>query len=284
MSTSDFVEHRCQAWIMTRKDGVRLGFTDHDEDLMVNGTLCQASSGLNAVSMERSSGLAADNTEAIGALSSASIEERDITKGLYDTADIQVWSVNWRVPGSETLRFRGHIGQITRVDGEFRAEIRGLSDVLNQTTGRVYQASCDAVLGDGQCKVDLSGSDYRFESVIVELSDAGEISISDPHGYPERWFERGSLVLSEQSGAVHYRIKRDQVLDGERVLTLWNGGTGIFAIGDRVRVTAGCDKSTTHCRDKFGNLLNYRGFPHIPGEDWMTAYPSSSQVMNGGRR
>ena len=32
-------------WILTRRDGVSLGFTDHDRPLMLNGVSCQAASG-----------------------------------------------------------------------------------------------------------------------------------------------------------------------------------------------------------------------------------------------
>ena len=33
----------CRAWIVIRADGARLGFTDHDRDLVVDGVACRAS-------------------------------------------------------------------------------------------------------------------------------------------------------------------------------------------------------------------------------------------------
>ena len=51
--------------------------------------------------------------------------------------------------------------------------------------------------------------------------------------------------------------------------------------GDRFRVVAGCDKRAETCRGKFGNFLNFRGFPHIPGDDWVTAYPKDGAVHDG---
>ena len=41
--------------------------------------------------------------------------------------------------------------------------------------------------------------------------------------------------------------------------------------GGQVRMIAGCDKSPTMCRLKFANFLNFRGFPHLPEEDWLMA-------------
>jgi len=54
---------------------------------------------------------------------------------------------------------------------------------------------------------------------------------------------------------------------------LWDSiGPGL-ASGDSVRLEAGCDKRAETCRVKFNNLVNFQGFPHLPGEDWLMAYP-----------
>ena len=52
--------------------------------------------------------------------------------------------------------------------------------------------------------------------------------------------------------------------------------------GDMLRFTAGCDKRAETCRMKFANMPNFRGFPHIPGEDWLTAYPRAGRNTGGG--
>ena len=39
-------------------------------------------------------------------------------------------------------------------------------------------------------------------------------------------------------------------------------------IADDFTVTAGCDKQFPTCKAKFDNVVNYRGFPHIPGNDF----------------
>ena len=52
--------------------------------------------------------------------------------------------------------------------------------------------------------------------------------------------------------------------------------------GDLIRLEAGCDKRAETCRAKFANFLNFRGFPHIPGEDWLTTFPARDGVNDGG--
>jgi uncharacterized phage protein (TIGR02218 family) len=53
---------------------------------------------------------------------------------------------------------------------------------------------------------------------------------------------------------------------------------------DAFTVTAGCDKSFTVCRARFGNHERFRGFPHMPGPEAMLAGPSSDKANDGGRR
>ncbi len=38
-------------------------------------------------------------------------------------------------------------------------------------------------------------------------------------------------------------------------------------VGDTFTIVAGCDKSRETCASKFNNILNFRGFPDVPGVD-----------------
>jgi hypothetical protein len=144
----------CRAWAVTRRDGVVLGFTDHDRDLAFEGVVFRAASGLTASAVQQGTGLAVDNTEALGALSDAGLTEADILAGRYDGAEVRLWQVNWADVDQREMLFRGSVGEITRAGGAFRAELRGLTEMLNQPRGRVFQRDCSAVLGDGQCRVE----------------------------------------------------------------------------------------------------------------------------------
>ena len=44
-----------------------------------------------------------------------------------------------------------------------------------------------------------------------------------------------------------------------------------------------CDQRFETCRDVFGNVENFRGFPHLPGNDAILAGPGESQ-NDGGKR
>ncbi len=77
-------------------------------------------------------------------------------------------------------------------------------------------------------------------------------------------------------------VKNDRLSGDGRRIELWEALRAAVARGDAVRIEAGCDKRAETCRLKFNNLLNFRGFPHIPGEDWQMSYPAEGQPLDGG--
>lgn len=274
---------RC--WTIRRADGVEYGFTDHDRDLSFDGITFRADSGLTAQALQQTTGLSVDNTEAVGILSSAAISEADIEAGRFDGAEVRAWLVNWADVSVRWLQFRGTLGEIRRAGGAFHAELRGLTEALNRPLGRVYQKPCTAVLGDGACRVDLSAPGYSCEEVVVEAEAARIFRWDAFPGFDEGWFARGRLsVLSGTAEGLWGTIKRDRRVEGRREVELWQPIPAPIAPGDRVRLEAGCDKRFETCRLKFGNVLNFQGFPDIPGEDWMMAVPKSSDANTGGSR
>ena len=273
----------CQAWFVQRADGVNYGFTDHDSTLSFDGIEFKASSGLTASALAQSTGLSVDNAEAMGALSDAAITEADLQAGRFDAAEVRIWLINWADVSARVEQFRGSFGEISRAGGAFRAELRGLSEVLNRPQGRVYHKSCPAVLGDLQCGFDLSQLGFSAEVAVVSVDGEGRVHLPALPGSANGWFERGRLrVVSGAAAGLVGLVKFDVASASARVVELWTGLAVPLMAGNVVRLEAGCDKTAATCRGKFNNFLNFRGFPHLPGEDWLTSYPVPGQVHTGG--
>jgi len=274
----------CACWLVTRADGLVLGFTDHDRDLSFDGYVFAAESGMSAQALERKNGLAVDNTEALGALSHEAITAQDIRAGRFDGAEVLIWKVNWADVGARRLVFRGSLGEITEGGDAFQAELRGLTEALSQTQGRVYQRRCSAVLGDTGCKFDLATLGYRAEIALNATPDNRVLRFAPLVDFDQRWFERGRAeVLSGAAKGLVAIIKNDLWLDEAREIELWEALRLPLAPGDVIRLDAGCDKRDESCRLKFNNFMNFRGFPHVPGEDWMMSYPAGSDLNDGGK-
>ena len=56
------------------------------------------------------------------------------------------------------------------------------------------------------------------------------------------------------------------------------------APGDAVTLVAGCDKQFATCKSKFDNVVNFRGFPYMPGNDAALSYQLANQPRDGGSR
>lgn len=273
---------RC--WALTRADGQVMGFTDHDEDIVFLGTIFRADTGLTATALQQTTGLALDNSEGIGALSDVSVTEADIAAGRYDGAQVEAWLVNWADPAQRHLQFRGRIGSVTRVAGAFRAELAGLSEMLNTAQGPVYQTPCTAVLGDSACGVDLNDPAFSGIGTVDTVEDRKLLYVSGLSAYAEQWFRRGRLTVTSGAAAgLVGVVKTDAKAGGIHMVELWESLGAEIAPGDTVQLDAGCNKRRSTCRDKFSNILNYRGFPDIPGDNKLLSIPLRTTSGTGAK-
>ncbi|MFN3277770.1 MAG: DUF2163 domain-containing protein [Paracoccus hibiscisoli] len=269
-----------RAWSIRRADGLTLGFTDHDRRLTFAGVTFRPDRGLSARALVQATGLSVDNSEAVGALNDDAITERDLMAGRWDDASLRLWEVDWSDVSVRRLVFRGSLGEVSRANGAFRAELRGLSEALNAPQGRVYHPRCSARLGDGACKVDLGTETLSVQRQVQVMEEGRVFTFAGFPAFDAAWFEHGRLeVLTGAAQGLSGTVKNDTARpDGRRIIELWSA-LGILPLqGDQIRLTAGCDKAAGTCRLKFANFLNFRGFPHLPPEDWLMA----PQV--GGRR
>lgn len=275
----------CRAWTVRRRDGLLQGFTDHDLDLVVDGVTCRADTGMTARALQQTTGLSVDNSEAFGALSAEAITEDDLAAGRYDGAEVQAYLVNWAAPSDFIVQFRGHLGEISRADGSFRAELRGLSDLMNRPHGMAYTPGCSAILGDIRCRFDLTQPGYSVDVAAEAVDDARTFQFTEFSTFDDRWFESGRVeVISGAGAGLAGVVKLDRLEGSGRRIELWNSLRAPVATGDIIRLLAGCDKTASTCRAKFANFLNFRGFPHIPGEDWLASYPVPGRPNGSGRR
>ncbi|MEM6409272.1 MAG: DUF2163 domain-containing protein [Pseudomonadota bacterium] len=277
--------HVCRCWAITRKDGRVFGFTDHDQALNFDGITFKADSGMTARTLEQVTGLAVDNTEAMGALSDVSVTETDINAGRFDGAKVEAWLVHWPDVAIRERLFCGSIGELRRADGAFHAELRGLSEQLSQPVGQVFQQGCQALLGGQRCGFDLDTPGFRLEVEVSSVERNRVFTFSGFSAFDARWFERGRLeVLGGAAEGLTALIKNDRIEGADRVIELWEELRAPVTSGDLVLLEAGCDKRKETCRLKFNNFKNFRGFPHIPGEDWLVGYPSQGDRNDGGSR
>ncbi|MBW6496324.1 MAG: DUF2163 domain-containing protein [Burkholderiaceae bacterium] len=269
-------------WRISRNDGVALGFTDHDRALAFDGTAFEPESGFAASEIRAGSDLAVDAQDASGVLTSDRITETDILDGRWDNAAVELWRVNWADTGQRVLLRRGAVGQIRRGRIAFVAEVRSLAHLLEQTVGRTFQAGCDAELGDARCGIDLENAVYKGTGVVTDLLRDRAFRASGLAGFDAGWFSAGTLTWT--SGANAGRITEvlaHGLTATIATLTLLEAPVRAIAEGDSFITRAGCDKRIATCTGKFANTPNFRGFPHIPGQDTVLRYASQDGSHEG---
>ena len=274
------VTTHCQCWLLTRKDGVTLGFTDHDRTLTIGAQVFEAASGIEASAVESETGLAAANGEITGALSSARVTAQDIEAGRYDGAELRRWLVDWTAPTLDCLIDVVTIGEIRRKDGAFIAETRNALHALDLEKGRLYSSGCSAELGDAACGVDLDNPVWRVAASVSTTDGRHHISAPEFATPIAGLFARGRLLVVTGANAGLSRPIR--MHDGEAI-TLWEGLPANLLPGDSVVAIAGCDKRFATCRDRFANSLNFMGFPLIPAPDFAFVYAQPGEGRHQGR-
>lgn len=271
------VTNHCFAWLIRRQDGVVLGFTDHDRALALQGVACEPMTGMNSSEASTTLGLAIAGGEVEGVLSSARIGDGDIEQGRYDAATVEAYLVNWKEPSQHMLLRRWTAGRISRSGSRFVMELKGAAAVFDAVRGRRAMRQCDASFGDGRCGINADDPRYSADGIAVE-ADGALLSVSGLEGFADGWFTAGSLTWTGGGNA------------GSRMRVVSHAGASLqlaeppllpVAAGDTFRIIAGCDKSFATCKARFGNGVNFRGFPHLPGNDAAYAYVTGASEYDG---
>ena len=253
-------------WRVERRDGLAIGCTNHDRDLIMNGFRYRSAPGITPSAIEQSDGLKDGVLEIAGALATDTIDETDLIAGRWDGAAVTLFAVDWSDPTQHLRLMRGELGQVTIERNAFKAELKGPGAALDVAVTEETSPMCRAELGDRRCRVDMAGR--RTAARIVSFSDLSlELDISDVAlnawaGGRVRWIDgqNAGLIRPVRSSAGN-------------ILVLVEPPSFAIHTGDRVQIEEGCDKRFATCRDRFSNMLNFRGEPHLPGVDLLTRYP-----------
>lgn len=256
-------------WRLERRDGVALGFTSHDRDLVVDGLVYRAVPGMLPSSISVSDGFDSDDVDIKGALTSGAIRAEDLAAGHWDGASFAIFMTDWQAPEAETLAIaRGELGDVSISGAAFEVELKGPTSALDRPVVEQTSPECRASLGDKRCRIDMAGR-VRLARVVacddaVVTVDAVEPS-PNAYGYGRlRWISGANSGLNA--------FVRSSAGDA---LTLREAPVFEPAEGDLVELSEGCDRSLATCSGRFANAVNFRAEPHLPGMDLLTRYPGA---------
>lgn len=261
-----------------RRDGKILRTTSHDVDIVVTdpdvaGTY-RTAAALAPSEMQFRASLAVDGLDITGILDeSTGIPERDVAAGIYDMARVTIFEVDWSDPSVADGKLYGVLGNKRRAEeGRLQMEIRTLAQLLNQNQGDVYSLRCRAELGSGEevpilrrCHVDMTA--FTFAETVTGVLSARHIFTAAGLTQEASYFSKGLVEFT--AGANAGAVREIRLHEAGGILFLYDPLPFDIEVGDGISVQAGCDKRAATCHEKFDNLVNFRGEPHIPGPNYL---------------
>lgn len=254
-------------WRVERRDGIALGLAAHDRDIVAGHLRYHAAPGMLPSAIEMDDGLDPLDMDIGGALSHDLIRSDDLAAGRWDHAAVRIGLIDWEQPDEGAGWFwHGHLGAVSSEGSRFSAELRGLKAGLDQPFAPVASPSCRAEFCGPGC--GLGRAAFEQVAMVETADDAGLVFAGVG---PDA---AAALVL----GRLRWISGRNCGLDAQ---IIGQSGSGLQIDGrlghapqpgDRALLIQGCDKSLATCAARFGNAINFRGEPHLPGNDLLTRF------------
>lgn len=258
---------RCTMLLLELRDGTSIGVTDHDRDISFDlgagSVTYQSGTGILASDVVLQTGLEADNYEVTGPLKDdGDFTLERVVGGRFNRARAKLFQVNWRSLTSGAIKLlAGNVSEARVEGGKFILEIRSDCDRFNQVIGRLITNNCDADYGDARC----GATPESVAVTVVSATDAMSFVVSFAGSYANDYFNGGTIEFDtgDLAGTDPVEIF-DWTSGGTVTLFMPLVETPVF--GDTATIKRGCGKSRADCMAR-NNILNFRGFPEVPGSD-----------------
>jgi uncharacterized phage protein (TIGR02218 family) len=251
---------------ITRTDGMIMGLTELDQDIVFNSVTYLSGSGFARYNLQDRQNLDTSSIQLDGMVD-AVITRDDIIARRYDYAAVEFFQVNWADLGAgKLILFTGKLGVMTVKEFSFSVELRPLSYQTTGTGGELCSPTCRVDFGSPRCGFNV---DTIMQNGTVSSSDGfrtmtvGGISGLNIGGGLLTWT---SGLNANLSGEIQSFVGGVLTLNIESFLDI--------NPGDTFRVQPGCDKTMFTCVTVFGNGVNFQGEPTVPGYDHMLDYPN----------
>lgn len=209
--------HISMGWLLTRRDGVKIGFTSYDEPFTYQGVVYEPTNAFSGTAAVSKNNLSVDNMSAVTLLTEA-LTARDLTGGRWDNAEVKVFWIRPDRPEWGIVPIRGGtLGEIKLAAGKATTEIRSLTQRLQQPFGKRYTLECPHILGDDKCRARIFAQAWgpgRY--YMARVSGEGNIgAIVKPSTYNGFWYmaSNGPTAVSIPWGFTKPQVKIGSVIN-----------------------------------------------------------------------
>lgn len=182
--------------------------------------------------------------------------------GAFDRAKVKCkrcyFAATSFTPTGSIWKFSGKVGRININGDTIKLQVNSPTELLNaKVPPGVYQPECLNTLFDNQCSLN------RASYLLTASTQAGTT--------------KSSLVITNNASAGYYSGGEVEVMAGansgaKRTIKTHNGSSFEMALpfseamgsGVSVKITPGCNRTMETCKNKFSNVIHFRGTPFVP--------------------
>lgn len=299
-------------WSIAKRDGTFIRGTEHDEDILINGSsvpitwdmasvsfddasitfddlylpsvslqfdgLYRAGANISASTVQSGSEMAPDNMDVDGAIPNTptdiiDVTVHDIEGGLLRQAPVTVFFVNWQIPNAgQVILRRGFLGEITR-DSDGMYTTE-IRGLLQLLSQVFVETYCErcVVKRFGDERCKLDLTPYTHTGAVTAVANRKAFA-TNLSLTPYPDFRGGAFTFTTGGNAGYLREAKSGGDPTEGDFTFWEGWPNEPQVGDTFSVVEACDRTATACK-AFGNLVNFRGHGiFIPGVDALSKGP-----------
>jgi uncharacterized phage protein (TIGR02218 family) len=283
----------CRLYWIRRTDGVEYLYTDWPLPLSVLmpavpfgltvGVLktFQPLQAPKVSALVNDTNLSVANTEWESYYLAKGISGDDIRAGRFDGAEVLLFLCVPNVAGTCWLLQSGYAGEMQDLGNElFKMGFRSIAQLLQQQVGRTVTELCPYKLGESRCGytpstaagsiVSVSGTASRRD-IVVQLNSP---TVAQQGGnFWQYGLLETTLSTSKNRGLQGMIIASDIQSATFTRIRLFLSMPFDYVAGEPVKLLEGCANTMAACQGR-NNVLNFGGFPFVPGVD---ALVSSSQ-------
>ena len=143
---------------------------------------------------------------------------------------------------------------------QYTATLTSLESELQKPIGRTIALRCDADLGDTRCGYSLSADSATVTVVNSDLSfTATSLTAADGA------YNGGKVTFTTGAANAGLTFDVKRYIAATDTVELYEPTPYTIVPTDPFDIYLGCDKTLETCRDTYSNVVNFRGFPHLPG-------------------
>ena len=194
---------------------------------------------------------------------------RALKDGVFDNAFISLdrlyspipWQYNMPDISTDYVlksRFFGRMDvQSVKIDSA-SIQVKSPTDMLSRELPRnLVKPSCLNHFGDFMCQ--MNPENYTAEVTALSGSTRTHIRISG--GYYSGLLDNGTIYCISGKNKGQRSSIRNHYFG---TVVVYKPFAEEISVGDKFIVGLGCDKTMKMCRDTYGNLVHFRGFPYLP--------------------